>query len=325
MGTFMFDRNGNIKRIDTRGVETPDGDILEDILIKDKSGVIDGIDIDTTANTASLILDNGTEIPLTGGGSGGGTITVTANVAAGNIKAGDVFTNKTNQQMWTALLYRVNGPKVVLTGNPSATVIREKGDSITVNLSAAVTKMDYDIASAKWEVTPEGKSTTITNIAGPNLSTGSKTYTMSETISDTTTYKFSSNDSKSNNGSQSLKYNFVYPMYHGDVGTGITAATVTESLVTACDKHIVLKPTAGITVAYTVGDAINNGRMCFAAPASYGDIKSVKDTDLNFEYVSMFEKTRINFTGNDGKTVVYNVWVAIQDSNLKDKQIKISF
>ena len=82
MGTFMFDRNGNIKRIDTRGVETPDGDILEDILIKDKSGVIDGIDIDTTANTASLILDNGTEIPLTGGGSGGGTITVTANVAA---------------------------------------------------------------------------------------------------------------------------------------------------------------------------------------------------------------------------------------------------
>ena len=34
MGTFMFDRNGNIKRIDTRGVETPDGDILEDILIK---------------------------------------------------------------------------------------------------------------------------------------------------------------------------------------------------------------------------------------------------------------------------------------------------
>ena len=60
MGTFMFDRNGNIKRIDTRGVETPDGDILEDILIKDKSGVIDGIDIDTTANNASLILDNGT-------------------------------------------------------------------------------------------------------------------------------------------------------------------------------------------------------------------------------------------------------------------------
>ena len=85
MGTFMFDRNGNIKRIDTRGVETPDGDILEDILIKDKSGVIDGIDIDTSANTASLILDNGTEIPLTGG-SGGGTITVTANVAAGKIK-----------------------------------------------------------------------------------------------------------------------------------------------------------------------------------------------------------------------------------------------
>ena len=39
----------------------------------------------------------------------------------------------------------------------------------------------------------------------------------------------------------------------------------------------------------------------------------------------MFEKTQINFTGNDGKTVVYNVWVAIQDSNLKDKQIKISF
>ena len=65
--------------------------------------------------------------------------------------------------------------------------------------------------------------------------------------------------------------------------------------------------------------------MCFAAPASYGDIKSVKDTDLNFEYVSMFEKTQINFTGNDGKTVAYNVWVAIQDSNLKDKQIKISF
>ena len=82
MGTFMFDRNGNIKRIDTRGVETPDGDILEDILIKDKSGVIDGIDIDTTANTASLILDNGTEILLTGGGSGGGTITVTATMTA---------------------------------------------------------------------------------------------------------------------------------------------------------------------------------------------------------------------------------------------------
>lgn len=54
MGTFMFDRNGNIKRIDTRGVETPDGDILEDILIKDKSGVIDGIDIDTTANTNTI-------------------------------------------------------------------------------------------------------------------------------------------------------------------------------------------------------------------------------------------------------------------------------
>ena len=80
------------------------------------------------------------------------------------------------------------------------------------------------------------------------------------------------------------------------------AAAANESTIKGLTKQIVTKGNK------TFSFNLNNNCACFAYPASYGDLKSIKDPN-NFEVLGTFTKSTVQITGLDGTPQTYNVYV----------------
>ena len=218
--------------------------------------------------------------------------------AHGGIAAGETFNNVPITEMLNKILYPWVAPVVSATiTSPSNGGVKEKGDTqnvtaIRVNVtkkSSNITKVEiFDGASSlgsKTDGVANGGQFDFTVDVDVDTNKGFQAK-VTDAAGKTTT---------ANTGS----FNFVYPYYYGTVAN---AAAANEATIKALTKQIVTK--GNKTFSYN----LNNNCACFAYPASYGNLKSIKDPN-NFEVLGTFTKKTVQITGRDGTPQTYNVYV----------------
>lgn len=218
--------------------------------------------------------------------------------AHGGIAAGETFDAVPITEMLTKILYPWVAPVVSATiTSPSNGGVKEKGDTqnvtaIRVNVtkkSSNITKVEiFDGASSlgsKTDGVANGGQFDFTVDVDVDTNKGFQAK-VTDAAGKTTT---------ANTGS----FNFVYPYYYGTVAN---AAAANEATIKALTKQIVTK--GNKTFSYN----LNNNCACFAYPASYGNLKSIKDPN-NFEVLGTFTKKTVQITGLDGTPQTYNVYV----------------
>lgn len=218
--------------------------------------------------------------------------------AHGGIAAGETFDNVPITDMLTKILYPWVAPAVSASiTSPSNGGVKEKGDTqnvtaIRVNVtkkSSNITKVEiFDGASSLG-----AKTDGVTN-------GGQFDFTVDVDVSTDKGFQAKVTDAAgkttaANTGS----FTFVYPYYWGTVAGG---AVVNEALVEGLTKQIQTKGQKQVTYN------LNNNCACFAYPAAYGDLKSIKDPN-NFEVLGTFTKSTVQITGLDGTPQNYNVYV----------------
>lgn len=212
----------------------------------------------------------------------------------GGIAAGTTFDNMPLNELLTNLLYPYIAPAVSFSANPGAAT-REFGNPIeSIVLTAKTTKKSKPITEVKFY---EG-NTVIETVAKPNAGGGTETFTVTKPVAANTSFKAIVGDGQTTTTSNAVSYTFVYPIYVGDV----KAATPTDDDIKGMEKLVITKP-ATRAKTYTVTDA----RFCIAYPASYGDLKSVLDSN-QFEILGDFVKEKREITGLDGTAQQYNVY-----------------
>jgi hypothetical protein len=229
--------------------------------------------------------------------SGGGSVLYQNSEAmptsVGGFSAGTTFTTPhTIQEMLDGLLYPYIAPSVSFSS--SSSLIQELGISLaSVQLNVGITKKSDNIEKIEYY----RGSTLLNTNSSPSTSGGNDSYTDTNIVNSNTTYSVKVYDSKPNIVSNSISFNYIYPMYIGNVDD----LNPTELDIKGMTKRLVVKSNQNLS--YT----LSNSRFCFAYPSSYGNLTSIKDPN-NFEMLSTFTKTSSNFTMLDGKSVPYNIY-----------------
>lgn len=218
--------------------------------------------------------------------------------AHGGIAAGETFENVPISEMLDKILYPWVAPTVSATiTSPSNGGVKEKGDTQNVtSIRVAVNKKSSSIT--KVEIFDGASS--LGNKTDGVSNGGTFDFTVDVDVSTDKGFQAKVTDStgkitSANTGS----FTFVYPYYWGTVSSG---AEVNQALVKGLTKQIVTKGQKQVTYD------LNNNCACFAYPAAYGDLKSIKDPN-NFEVLGTFTKTVIQVQGLDGTQQNYNVYV----------------
>ena len=215
------------------------------------------------------------------GSLGSTTANVTANVEVGGIMVGDVVEEGTDiQELVEKLLIKYYPPTVTLTATPANKVV-EVGESINVELTAAVTKKSLDVASVIFS-----DGTAAVNVTEG----GSFSHEIADPVTDTTTFSVTVSDGKKE-VSSSVKYTFVNPYY-----TGVVNADAVDVDITTLGKKIEEKSKKKYSYEP------RNQYVVFAYPASYGDLTSILDIN-GFEQLPSFNKTSVTVG-----TVAYTVY-----------------
>ena len=218
--------------------------------------------------------------------------------AHGGIAAGETFDNIPITEMLTKILYPWVAPIVSASiTSPSNGGVKEKGDT-------------QNVTAIRVNVTKKSSNITKVEIFDGDSSLGSKT----DSVASGGQFDFTVDvDVDTNKGFQAKvtdaagktttantgSFTFVYPYYYGTVAN---AAAANESTIKGLTKQIVTKGNK------TFSFNLNNNCACFAYPASYGDLKSIKDPN-NFEVLGTFAKSTVQITGLDGTPQTYNVYV----------------
>ena len=218
--------------------------------------------------------------------------------AHGGIAAGETFSEVPITEMLTKILYPWVAPVVSASITaPSNGGVKEKGDtqnvtSIRVNVtkkSSNITKVEVFDGSASLGAKTDG----VTN-------GGAFDFTVNVEVDTNKGFQAKVTDAAGKTTSANTgSFTFVYPYYYGTVAN---AAAANETTIKALTKQIVTK--GNKTYTYN----LNNNCACFAYPASYGDLKSIKDPN-NFEVLDTFAKSTVQITGLDGTPQTYNVYV----------------
>ena len=215
------------------------------------------------------------------GSLGSTTASVTANVEVGGIMVGDVVEEGTDiQELVEKLLIKYYPPTVTLTATPANKVV-EIGESINVELTAAVTKKSLDVASVIFS---DGTAATDVTEGGSFL------HEIADPVTDTTTFSVTVSDGKKE-VSSSVKYTFVNPYYTGVVDAGavdVDITTLSKKIEEKGKKKYSYEP--------------RNQYVVFAYPTSYGDLTSILDIN-GFEQLPSFDKTSVTVG-----TVAYTVY-----------------
>lgn len=218
--------------------------------------------------------------------------------AHGGIAAGETFDEVPITEMLTKILYPYVAPAVSATiTSPSNGGVKEKGDT-------------QNVTAIRVNVTKKSSNITKVEIFDGDSSLGSKTdgvtnggqfdFTVDVDVDTNKGFQAKVTDAAgktttANTGS----FNFVYPYYYGTVAN---AAAANEATIKGLTKDVVTKGNK----TYTFN--LNNNCACFAYPAAYGDLKSIKDPN-NFEVLGTFAKSTVQITGLDGTPQNYNVYV----------------
>ena len=218
--------------------------------------------------------------------------------AHGGIAAGETFDEVPITEMLTKILYPWVAPTVTASITaPSNGGVKEKGDTQNVtNIRVNVTKKSSNITKVEVFDGASSLGSKTDSVANG----GQFDFTVSVAVNENKGFQAKVTDAAgktttANTGS----FTFVYPYYYGTVAS---AAAANEATIKGLTKQVVTKGNK------TYSFNLNNNCACFAYPASYGDLKSIKDPN-NFEVLDTFTKSTVQITGLDGTPQTYNVYV----------------
>lgn len=218
--------------------------------------------------------------------------------AHGGVAVGQTFNDMPVNEVLDMILYPWIAPTVACSVTaPSNGGNFEKGSTQNVtNIRVTVTKKSHNIT--KVEIF-DGATSLGSKTDGVSNG-GTFNFTVDKDVTTNKNYQAKVTDAKTKTTTAtSGTFNFVYPYYWGAVAA---TGTVTESMVEALSKQIVVKGSKSVNFT------CNNQRICFAYPAAYGDLKTIKDQN-NFDVTGTFTKTVVSITGRDGSAQDYNVYV----------------
>lgn len=237
------------------------------------------------------------------------TSQIKSDIAIGNVTVGKVYSAGTlMEDIIRDMLTQYLTPEVKLTINPATTlydIVYEYVDSITMD--ATVTKKTSEIAKVEFLVNGTVVHTVTTNVANGGLF--EYIYDPDDDIVDDTTFKVVVTDTKGGTASATKTIKFVGKTYYGivDANTGAPTEAVIKTL------NGVLKDTKNYVYS---GITMDWGKVCYAYPASMGNLSSIKDTVNNINYTNSFTKTTATVDG-----IEYVVYTQTNASASTDVQI----
>lgn len=243
--------------------------------------------------TEGCIIQSYSEIK--GGGGDSKLIRdVKANVSAGAISSGDtVLKDTTFTEFVEKLLIKEVAPAISFTSSQSG--VLEVGTTVTnptlrlqINSlgTGTPTNINFYVGSTLVDTQPY--------VPGTNVYTYSYVGTITSTSSTKATLDYNKSDNTPATLTATKSYTFVYASYYG----AISMATPTDTDVKALTKNV------KNTKAFTYNNiALNDERICYAYPVSFGNLTSIKDAN-NFEYISSYTKYTMTID-----SVSYNVYV----------------
>ena len=201
-------------------------------------------------------------------------------------------------------------PILSLSSTPTATAFK-KGTSIgSTLLSLGITKKSKDIVRVDYK---RNGSIIHTNSTPNNTS---DSWTDSTPITDTTTFKCTVNDGRTDTDSNTITFSAVYQMYQGKVASDVTSPN--ESQIKANSE--IVKTKQNIVQAFTLA----NEKAIFAYPVGYGNLASIIDHN-GFNITNSFTKTTIGVTMNDNTVQVFNVYTMNNPATVTNFNITFNF
>lgn len=216
-----------------------------------------------------------------GGGGGELEADVTSNLAVGAIASGTTLeAGLTFTEFAQKLLITEIAPTVSFSASGSG--IKEVGTSVTPTLTLTISSAGTGTpVSIKFY-----SGSTLLDTKEYVSGTNTYTYTMESAITTNTTVKGVLEYKKSNDTNASIEksasYTFVMASYYG----AVTTAPTDKAGIIALTKNV--KNSKALTTTFT----LSNQRSCYAYPASFGNLTSIKDAN-NFEYLSSYTKTTV--------------------------------
>jgi hypothetical protein len=201
----------------------------------------------------------------------------------------------TLQQMWDKLLYPYQPPLISLSSTPNALpTYYENGFVISaISLSANVIKKKLNIQTVR--IFKNNNLFLTSNSPNPN---GGVSNFSDSNVSTNTTYYATVFDGQQTVQSNNRVYNFVYPIYIGN----LTQTNPSESEIKSLTKRIVPKSNQTFVNNFT------QRRYCIAYPKSYGLLKHIYDTN-GFETIDDYSIIESTFTMLDNQAVIYYIYV----------------
>lgn len=212
----------------------------------------------------------------------------------GGIDAGTTFDNMPITELLTNLLYPYMPPTVTLSASPNGG-LREKGEVISqVELSAQTAKKSQNITVVKFL----DETSELHTVPAPNAQGGKETYTYDKQITANKTFKVQVHDGKQQVTSNTISYNFIYPVYHGLVAASVVNPTGEQ--ITGLTKEVI-NPT-NLTKSFSP----NNQKVVVACPPGW-TIKQILDQN-GFDITASFNQTQVQVTGLDRTAQNYTVY-----------------
>lgn len=215
---------------------------------------------------------------------------IATNVEVGGIPSGSTITkNTTLTELAKRMFLKETAPTITFTASGSG--VKEVGTSVTPTLTLNITDKG---TATPVEIEFYSGSTLLDTqeyVAGTN----SYTYTMSAITTTTTVkgvLKYKKSDDTNASIDKTASYTFVMASYYG----AVTTAPTDKAGIVALTKNV--KNTKAQTATFN----LSNQRSCYAYPASFGNLTSIKDAN-NFEYISSYTKTTVEVDGTN-----YNVY-----------------
>ena len=246
--------------------------------------------VDVVDGKVVCTLSDGSQVESTNKIETTTTEVIVSDIAIGNVTVGKSYPAGTSfQDIIKDMLTQYIVPEVKLTIDPATTLYDVVTDSVDkIEMFATVTKKTSDIAKVDFIVDGTIKNTVTANVANGGLF--EYTYEPATPITANTTLKVTATDTKNGVANATKNIKFVAKSYYGivDANTGAPTEAVIKTLTG------VLKDTKNY-----VYDGITTdwGKVCYAYPASFGNLTSIKDMINNLNYTTEFTKTTATVDG----------------------------
>lgn len=272
--------------------------LTADIILKGSDVGVSAV-ADTQGYLSKVTID-GTNYPVKPSVSESYTNATPTPIAVGGIAKGTTFENKSMSDMFNALLYPYVAPSNLVLNASEMNGVFESGTTVTLN-------------SVSWSFNKNSgtPSRLVLKIAGETdivIASGevptSGTYNLTKSIKGDTYARLVLTYEKGTINSNTVYATFVHPYYYGVGAVGTDPETLTKLVQSKGSKTLSFSP--------------NKQHIIFAYPKSYGDLKSIKDSN-GFENINGFTKTE------GGSNVPYLIYTSNEASTNTNFKLTFSY